>query len=305
MEQEETNPSESYVCNIDTILYTIKNKLKKIINKNPYTNKNNIKLTPSKKEQLESIQNTCENQLTVLNTDDQEDKRHEYYKILKELAEFIEPSETIDEQLADLNPNKEANSILSFDWDCNYTETFHNVSSILIGPTKSGKSYLNSQLLYEIPHSFDKICFFEGSSSWNNKSPQVIKHVCELCGMKVQWINTDSDTPIEFNSDPSMCYGVDDDGKKIPNVLNPDGSSKFIYNDTTYPSIYIFDDLYTKPTTHCIFNFIESIAVMGRHSKISWFYCAQGFTRLSNKILDNCSRIFIHNSFLTREDLWK
>ena len=87
--------------------------------------------------------------------------------------------------------------------------------------------------------------------------------------------------------------------------LNEDGSTIVIYNYTTYPSIYIFDDLYTKPNDHWVVNFMDIMACMSRHRKTSCFIAFQGFSRLSNKILGNTTRIFLFYDILGREDLWR
>ena len=87
--------------------------------------------------------------------------------------------------------------------------------------------------------------------------------------------------------------------------LYEDGSSRFIDNNTMYGSIYIFDDLYTKQQTHWVVNFMDTMACMSRHRKTSCFIAFQGFSRLSNKIVDNSTRIFLYNDILKREDLFR
>ena len=226
-----------------------------------------------------------------------EEKSKQYAKILKELADYIQPEQTIDEQLQDLRQNKESMGIMKFDWELDCQDTFLNQFTLIIAPSKSGKSFLINQLCYEIPHSFDKICFFMGKVSYENKCPQVLKHVANKAGIKTQWINTDgggSEIP-PFTDSEDVAY----------KQLNDDGSSVAIYNDTTYPSIYIFDDLYTKPNDHWVVNFMDTMACMSRHRKTSCFIAFQGFSRLSNKIIDNATRIFLYYDILGREDLWR
>ena len=184
---------------------------------------------------------------------------------------------------------------MKFDWNVDCQDTFMNQFTLIIAPSKSGKSFLINQLTYEIPHSFDKICFFMGKVSYQNKCPQVLKHVAGLAGIKTQWINTDSDIKPEFSDNLELCY----------ESLNDDGSSNFIYNDTTYPSIYIFDDLYTKPTDHWVVNFMDTMGCMSRHRKTSCFIAFQGFTKLSNKLVDNATKIFLFYDIIGREDLWR
>ena len=224
-----------------------------------------------------------------------EEKSKQYAKILRELADYIQPEQTIDEQLQDLRQNKESMGIMKFDWELDCQDTFLNQFTLIIAPSKSGKSFLINQLCYEIPHSFDKICFFMGKVSYENKCPQVLKHVANKAGIKTQWINTDNEVRPEFTDSEDVAY----------KQLNDDGSSVAIYNDTTYPSIYIFDDLYTKPNDHWVVNFMDTMACMSRHRNTSCFIAFQGFSRLSNKILDNATRIFLYYDILGREDLWR
>ena len=47
------------------------------------------------------------------------------------------------------------------------------------------------------------------------------------------------------------------------------------------------------------------MACLGRHRKTSCFVAFQGFSRLSNKIVDNSTRIFLYHNILDREDLWR
>ena len=44
-------------------------------------------------------------------------KNEQYHKILKDLKEYIQPMQSIDEQLQDLKQNKESLGIMKFDWD--------------------------------------------------------------------------------------------------------------------------------------------------------------------------------------------
>ena len=50
---------------------------------------------------------------------------------------------------------------------------------------------------------------------------------------------------------------------------------------------------------------MDTMACMSRHRKTSCFIAFQGFSRLSNKILDNATRIFLYYDILGREDLWR
>ena len=281
-----------YIPNIDTTLIAIKNRIRRLNHRSPYNNKRLTRRTENTLNQAEVMQDTIRQRMSG-ETD--EEKNRQYAKILRELADYIQPEQSIDEQLQDLRQNKESMGVMKFDWELDCQDTFLNQFTLIIAPSKSGKSFLINQLCYEIPHSFDKICFFMGKVSYENKCPQVLKHVANRAGIKTQWINTDSETKPEFTDSEDVAY----------KQLNPDGSSVAIYNDTTYPSIYIFDDLYTKPNDHWVVNFMDTMACMSRHRKTSCFVAFQGFSRLSNKIIDNATRIFLFYDILGREDLWR
>lgn len=286
------NSEEEIISNIDTTLVEIKNRIRKMKHNNPYTNKTVTRMCKNKLKECEILSNYCENKI---NNEKNEDKMKEYVKLMREIKECTQPLQTIDEQLADLVPDKNSKGITGMDWDIDYQDTFINQFTLIIGPSKSGKSFLVNQLLMEIPHSFDKVIFFMGKVSYENRCPQILKHVCNLAGIKTQWINTDTDEKPEWSNSIEDCF----------ENLNNDGSSKYIYGDTTNPTIMIFDDLYTKQTTHWVVNFMDSMACMGRHRKTSSFVAFQGFSRLSNKIIDNSTRIFLFYQVLDREDIFR
>ena len=56
---------------------------------------------------------------------------------------------------------------------------------------------------------------------------------------------------------------------------------------------------------HLLTTFMDTMACMSRHWKTSCFIAFQGFSRLSNKIIDNATRIFLYYDILGREDLWR
>ena len=286
------NSEEEIISNIDTTLVHIKNRIRNMKHNNPYTNKTVTRMCKNKLQECEILSNYCQNKI---NNEKDEDKMKEYVKLMREIKECTNPIQTIDEQLSDLVPNKSSKGVMSFDWNINFEDTFINQYTLIIAPSKSGKSFLINQLIYEIPHSFDKICFFMGKVSYQNKCPQVLKHICNLAEIKTQWINTDSEIKPEFSKSEQQCF----------ENLNDDGSSNYIYDDTTNPTIYIFDDLYTKDNKHWVVNFMDTMACLGRHRKTSCFIAFQGFSRLSNKIVDNSTRIFLYHSILDREDLWR
>ena len=286
------NSEEPIISNIDTTLLHIKNRIRNMRHNNPYTNKTVTRMCKNKLQECEILSNYCQNKI---NNEKDEDKMKEYVKLMREIKECTNPVQTIDEQLADLVPNKNSMGITGMDWDIDYQDTFMNQFTLIIGPSKSGKSLLTSQLLYEIPHSFDKVIFFMGRISYENKCPQILKHVCNLAGIKTQWINTDRDEKPEWSNSIQDCF----------ENLNEDGSSKYIYGDTTNPTIMIMDDLYTLPNTHYMVNFMDTMGCMGRHRKTSCFIAFQGFSRLSNKLIDNATKIFLYSQILDREDLFR
>ena len=283
---------EPIISNIDTTLVHIKNRIRNMKHNNPYTNRTVTRMCKNKLQECEILSNYCQNKI---NNEEDEDKMKEYVKLMREIKECTNPIQTIDEQLADLTPDKNSKGITGMNWDIDYQDTFMNQYTLIIAPSKSGKSFLINQLIYEIPHSFDKVIFFMGKVSYQNKCPQVLKHVCNLAGIKTQWINTDSDIKPDWSKSEQECF----------ENLNDDGSSKYIYDDTTNPTIMVLDDLYSKPATHWTVNFLDSLACMGRHRKTSCFVAFQGFSRLSNKIIDNASKIFLYYQILDREDLFR
>lgn len=292
------NTEDQIISNIDTTLVHIKNRIRNMKHNNPYTNKTVTRMCKNKIQECEILSNYCQNKI---NNAEDKDKMHEYVKLMREIKECTNPIQTIDEQLSDLIPNKSSKGVMSFDWDIDCEDTFINQYTLIIAPSKSGKSFLINQLIYEIPHSFDKVIFFMGKVSYQNKCPQVLKHICNLSGIKTQWINTDSEIKPEWSNSIQDCF----------ENLNEDGSSKYIYNDTTNPTIMVFDDLYTKDKNwdtkdkHWVVNFMDTIACMGRHRKTSCFVAFQGFSRLSNKIVDNTTRVFLFYQILAREDLFR
>ena len=285
------NSEDQIISNIDTTLIHIKNRIRNMRHNNPYTNKTVTRMCKNKLQECEILSNYCQNKI---NNEEDEDKMKEYVKLMREIKECTNPIQTIDEQLSDLVPNKTSKGINSFDWEIDFQDTFINQYTLIIAPSKSGKSFLINQLIYEIPHSFDKVIFFMGKVSYQNKCPQILKHVCNLAGIKTQWINTDVETKPDWSKSEQECF----------ENLNEDGSSKYIYDDTTNPTIMILDDLYTKQSSHWVVNFLDSLACLGRHRKTSCFVAFQGFSRLSNKIVDNSTRIFLYYQILDRQDLW-
>ena len=50
---------------------------------------------------------------------------------------------------------------------------------------------------------------------------------------------------------------------------------------------------------------MDTMACMSRHRKTSCFIAFQGFTKLSNKLVDNATKIFLFYDIIGREDLWR
>jgi len=253
-------------------------------------------MVKGKRKLFNSISNDIQSNINHLQSEESDPELlKQFNRLLNELKEYDKPEESIEDQLADMKIDNKSMGVMDFEWDINKNDTYINSYTLLLAPSKGGKSVLVNQLVFELPQSFDKICFFMGKDSWMNKCPKVLEFIANKAGIKTQWINTDiPDLEIQLSDDPELCY------KK----LNPDGSSNYVYKNPMYGSVYIFDDLYTCRNQNII-NFIDQMAVMGRHMKVNSFICFQGFTKLSNKIVDNATRIFIHNSFLEREDLWR
>ena len=120
---------EQYIYNIDSTLVSLKNKLRKINHINPYTNKRMTRLTKNNKEQLEKIKNIAESNA---NTQTNEEKVAEYYRILRQIAEMDKPSMDIDEQLCDLRQSKEYKGIMAFEWNIDCQDTYINAFTLIV-----------------------------------------------------------------------------------------------------------------------------------------------------------------------------
>ena len=84
--------------------------------------------------------------------------------------------------------------------------------------------------------------------------------MCEKAGMLFTWFSTDKDSPIEY-CEENMSF--DDYIKKYK---NEDGSVSKLYSNN-FPSVYVFEDLYTKSPDSHIFKLIEDCSIKGRHKK--------------------------------------
>ena len=132
----EDNP---IIPNIDTTLLAIKNRIRRLNHRCPYNNKRLTRRTENTLNQAEVMQDTIKQRMEK-ETD--EEKSKQYAKILRELADYIQPEQTIDEQLQDLRQNKESMGIMKFDWELDCQDTFLNQFTLIIAPSKSGKSFL-------------------------------------------------------------------------------------------------------------------------------------------------------------------
>ena len=102
---------EPYVTAIDTTLLAIKNRIRKLNHKNPYTFKRLTRRNPRSLKQAETIENHVKEPLNELKKEDKEETKQEktsqYYRILRELTDYIQPVQTIEDQLFDLKQNKQ------------------------------------------------------------------------------------------------------------------------------------------------------------------------------------------------------
>lgn len=281
----------------------LRDKYNKLIHRNPYSNKVISRMIPSKKQQMnlmkQEVQAFLSNVQNLDTSNASVELKSKYIALLNDLKQYDQPEETIDQQLSDLKQNSNAMGIMDprFHWDIDMNQTYINSFTLLLGASKSGKSFLINSLIFELPQSFDKIIFFMPLQSWKNTAPKVLEHIAKKAGMKTQWVNTDIE-----GLDPEQMYS--EDLETCLNDLNDDGSAKYIYSCPAYGSVYIMDDLQCCVNPNII-NFIDNLAVRARHSKINVFYSLQSFTRLSSRVLDNVTKVFINRNFIEREDLWR
>ena len=85
---------DQYVSNIDTTLLPIMNRIRRLNHRCPYNNKRLTRRTENTLNQAEVMQDIIKQRMKVV-TD--EDKSKQYAKILRELADYIQPEQTIDE----------------------------------------------------------------------------------------------------------------------------------------------------------------------------------------------------------------
>lgn len=271
----------------DKLIYNMNKKL----NINPFSKKINNKLSKTASTFCNKILKPDENKTKKI-----KDSQKNIDEIKQSLERYDIPSVDVETLLSDLNRSFDSRGPMEFSW--NGRSTFQNQQVLVLGYSKSGKSVLINSLVLELPVSFTYVCIFTGKSSMENTAAQCLKGMVESAGLQFSFFNTDIDKPIEY-CEEGLSF---EDFKK--KYSNEDGSVSKIYKNS-FPSVYLFEDLYSKPVNSHIFKFMEELSIKSRHDKISFFINYQSYTRLSSKILDNLTKLFIHKDFLPRQDLWK
>ena len=265
-------------------------QIKKNLQSNPFTKKVSTKLSKSTLKFIDMCQNGNGNSNSL-----QKYSQSDIDTIKRELNKFDVPVKDIETQLEELERTKDSLGLMKFDWQAGQ-ETYKNELVLFCAKSKSGKSYTVNSLILEMPQSFDSITVFTGKPSFENIATQSLKKACESAGIHFFWINTDNKESVDF-CDPDTSY---DDYEKFK---MDDGSYSKIYHNS-FGAVHIYDDLYNKEKEHWVVHLMDDIAIFGRHRKINAFILFQGFTRISSKILDNATKIFIYNEYLDREDIW-
>lgn len=264
----------------------------KHMNINPFTKKVNNKVSKTTNQFINKIIEPDKNRTKKI-----VESQKNIEDIKRSLEKFDVPNVDVETLLSDLNRIKDCKGVMEFDFGAGLN-TYQNEQVLILGPSKSGKSYLIVSLLLELKQSFNHVCLLTGRESYNNIAAQTLKIMCEKAGILFTWFSTDKDCPIEYCEDN---MSVEDYIKKYK---NDDGSVSKLYSNN-FGSVYVFEDLYTKAPDSHIFKFIEDCSIKGRHKKISFFINYQSYTRLSSKILDNLTKIFIFRDFLQRDDIFK
>lgn len=265
--------------------------MNKHLNINPFNKKINNKLSKTTNTFCNKILKPEENKTKKI-----KESQKNIDEIKKELEKYDIPSVDVEDLLSDLNRSFDSKGPMEFNW--NGRATFKNEQVLVLGYSKSGKSVLINSLVLEINVPFTYVCIFTGKSSMENTAAQCLKSMTESAGLQFSFFNTDTDIPIEY-CEEGLSF---EDYKK--KYSNDDGSVSKIYKNC-FPSLYLFEDLYSKPVDSHIFKFMEDMSIKSRHDKISFFINYQSYTRLSSKILDNLTKLFIHKDFLPRSDIWR
>ena len=265
--------------------------MNKHLNINPFNKKINNKLSKTANTFCNKILNPQENKTKKI-----KESQQNIDEIKQTLEKFDVPVKDVETLLSDLNRSFDSMGPNLFSWGGK--QTFKNEQVLVLGASKSGKSVLINSLILELNQSFTYVVIFTGKSSFENNAAQCLKGMVEQAGLQFSWYNTDKNEPIEF-SEEGLTY---DEFKQ--KYTNDDGSVSKIYN-SPFPSVFLFEDLYSKSVDTYIFKFIEDMSIKSRHQKISFFINYQSYTRLSSKILDNLTKVFIHKDFLPRQDLFR
>lgn len=271
----------------DKLIYN----MNKHLNINPFSKKINNKLSKTTSTFCNKILKPKENTTKKI-----KDTQKNIDEIKRDLEKYDIPSVDVEQLLSDLNRSFDSMGPMEFNWGGN--KTFRNSQVLVLGASKSGKSVLINSLILELNQSYTYVVIFTGKSSLENNAAQCLKNMTEQASLNFSWYNTDKNEPIEF-SEEGLTF---DEYKQ--KYTNDDGSVSKIYNNP-FPSVFLFEDLYSKAVDTYIFKFIEDMSIKSRHQKISFFINYQSYTRLSSKILDNLTKIFIHKDFLGRQDLWR
>lgn len=271
----------------DKLIYN----MNKHLNINPFSKKINNKLSKTANTFCNKVLKPDENKTKKI-----KESQQNIDEIKKELEKYDISSVDVETLLSDLSRSFDSKGPMNFTW--NGRSTFKNQQILVLGYSKSGKSVLINSLILELDVPFTYVCIFTGKSSMENTAAQCLKSMTEEAGLEFSFFNTDIDKPIEY-CEENLSF---EEYKK--KYTEGDGSVSKIYKNS-FPSVYLFEDLYSKPADSHIFKFIEDMSIKSRHDKISFFINYQSYTRLSSKILDNLTKLFIHKDFLPRQDLWK
>lgn len=271
----------------EKLIYNMNKKL----NVNPFSKKINNKLSKTTSTFCNKILKPQENKTKKI-----KESQKNIDEIKQSLEKYDVPVTDVETLLSDLNRSFDSKGPMEFNW--NGRSTFKNQQVLVLGYSKSGKSVLINSLILELDVSFTYVCIFTGKSSMENSAAQCLKGMVEQAGLQFSFFNTDVDKPIEY-CEEGLSF---EDYKK--KYTEDDGSVSKLYKNS-FPSVYLFEDLYSKPVDSHIFKFMEDLSIKSRHDKISFFINYQSYTRLSSKILDNLTKLFIHKDFLPRQDLWK
>lgn len=265
--------------------------MNKHLNINPFNKKINNKLSKTTNTFCNKILNPEENKTKKI-----KESQKNIDEIKQSLEKYDIPCVDVEELLSDLNRSFDSKGPMEFNW--NGRSTFQNQQVLVLGYSKSGKSVLINSLILELDVSFTYVVIFTGKSSYENTAAQCLKGMTESAGLQFSFFNTDTDIPIEY-CEEGLTF---EEYKK--KYTEEDGSVSKLYKNS-FPSVYLFEDLYSKPVDSHIFKFMEDLSIKSRHDKISFFINYQSYTRLSSKILDNLTKLFIHKDFLQRQDLWR